>query len=136
MYFKGLQFVNIARDIITDSIKLGRCYVPTEYMDNAEEELRILCNEKNPWSLGNKKLVKYSGRFIQLSDKFYLESLDCISELPYETRGSILALIDIYRGFNNVIQSSPTYPAKATVPKCDQILIGLHSMYIKSIKYL
>lgn len=128
--------MNIARDIVTDSETLGRCYVPTEYLDNEEEEVRILCTEKNPRSLGDKKLKKYSTRMIQLADKYQTESVDALRCLPLETRSSILAAIDIYRGNISAIESSPIYPTRASLPKLHKILIGFYSLYIKSIQYI
>lgn len=128
--------MNIARDIVTDSITLGRCYVPTEYMDDEEEEIRIICNEKKPRSLGNNKLVKYSRRMIKLANKHQIESVDAIRWLPHETRGSVLAATEIYRGLTTIIESSPTYPTRAALSKWNKIVIGFYSLYIKSIKYI
>lgn len=134
--FKVLQLVNIARDIVTDSEMLGRCYVPTDYMDDDDEEVRILCIEKTPRSLGEKKLKKYSTRIIQLANKHQSESVGAIRWLPHETRGSVLAATDIYRGLTNAIQSSPTYPTRASLSKWDKIWIAFYSLYIKSIQYV
>ncbi|XP_026805481.1 bifunctional lycopene cyclase/phytoene synthase-like [Rhopalosiphum maidis] len=133
---QALQLVNIARDIVTDSETLGRCYIPTEYMDDEDEEVKILCQEKKPRSLGDKKLKKYSTRMIHLANKQQLESVDAIKCLPRETRGSVLATTDIYRGLVSAIQSSPTYPARASLSKWNKIVIGFYSLYIKSIKYI
>jgi len=128
--------VNIARDIVTDSETLGRCYVPTEYMDDEEEEVRILCREKQPRSLGDKKLKKYSTRLIHLANKQQTESAGAIRCLPHVTRGSVLATTDIYQGLVSAIQSSPTYPTRASLSKWNKILIGLYSLYIKSIQFI
>jgi len=133
---QSLQLVNIARDIVTDSETLGRCYIPTEYMDEKDEEVKILCQEKKPWSLGDKKLKKYSTRLIHLANKQQLESVDAIKCLPRETRGSVLATTDIYQGLVSAIQSSPTYPARASLSKWNKIVIGIYSLYIKSIQYV
>ncbi|XP_027845625.2 uncharacterized protein LOC114125977 [Aphis gossypii] len=133
---QALQLVNIARDIVTDSETLGRCYVPTEYMDDEDEEIKILCQEKKPRSLGDKKLKKYSTRIIHLANKQQFESVDAIKCLPRETRGSVLATTDIYRGLVSAIQSSPTYPTRASLSKWNKIVIGIYSLYIKSIQYV
>jgi len=127
--------VNIARDIVTDSETLGRCYVPTEYMDDEEEEVKILCHEKQPRSLGEKKLKKYSMRLIDLANKQQSESVGSIRCLPHVARGSVLATTDIYRGVVSAILSSHTYPTRASLSKRKKILIGLNSLYIKSIQY-
>ncbi|VVC39976.1 Squalene/phytoene synthase, conserved site,Squalene/phytoene synthase,Lycopene cyclase [Cinara cedri] len=131
-----LQLVNIARDIITDSETLGRCYVPTEYMDDEEQEIHILCNEKKPRSLGNKKLKKYSTRMIHLANKLQSDSVGAIRCLPRETRGSVLAATEIYRGLTSAIQSSQTYPTRASITKLERIFIGIYSLYVKSIQYV
>lgn len=125
--------MNIARDIVTDSETLGRCYVPTEYMDDEEEELRILCREKNPRSLGNKKLKKYSSRMIQLANRFQSESVNAIMCLPHEARGPVLAATEIYHGITSVIQSSQVYPTRASLSKWHKIFIGLNCLYFKNI---
>lgn len=105
-------------------------------MDDEEEEVRILCDEKNPRALGNKKLKKYSTRMIQLAKKQQSESVGAIRCLPHETRGPILAATDIYNGLTSAIQSSPVYPTRGALSKWDKILIGFYSLYIKSIQYL
>ncbi|XP_050422719.1 uncharacterized protein LOC126834666 [Adelges cooleyi] len=131
-----LQIVNIARDIITDSETLGRCYVPTDYMDDEIEEIKILCHKKNPRTLGNQKLKKYSTRMIQLANKFQTESVVGIRCLPKETRGAVLAATDIYQGLTSKIQSNAIYPKRAALSKWSKIFIGLYSLYFKSIQYI
>lgn len=128
--------MNIARDIVTDSETLGRCYVPTDYMDDENEEVRILCTDKKPRSLGDKKLMKYSKRMIKLANYHQSESVDAIRCLPLETRGSVLAATDIYQGLTSIIQSSSTYPTRASLSKWKKMFIGFYALYIKSIQYL
>lgn len=128
--------MNIARDIVTDSETLGRCYVPAEYMNDEKKEINILCNEKMPRALGNKKLKKYATRILHLANRLQSDSVAAISCLPRETRGSVLAATDIYQGLTSVIQSSPIYPDRASITKREKILIGLYSLYVKSIQYI
>ncbi|XP_026807314.1 bifunctional lycopene cyclase/phytoene synthase-like [Rhopalosiphum maidis] len=132
----GLQFVNIARDLVRDSEAWGRCYFPTELLDDEKEDLRILCQEKKPRSMGDKKLQRYARMMIQLADKHQLESVDAINRLPRELRGPILASTEIYRGLNYAIQSSPTFPHKAKLTKYNQLMILFKILYIKSMKYV
>jgi len=105
-------------------------------MDDEEEEIRILCNEKDPRSLGNKKLIKYSTRMIQLANKHQLESVEAIRWLPHEARGSVLAATEIYHNLTFAIQSSSTYPTRASLSKWNKMYIGFYSLYIKSIQYI
>lgn len=132
---KALQLVNIARDIVIDSETLGRCYVPTDYMDEKEEEVRILCMDKTPRQLGDKKLTKYSTRIIKLANRHQLESVDAIGCLPREIRASVLATTEIYRGLTSAIQSSPTYPTRASLSVWRKILIGIYVLYVQSFQY-
>lgn len=127
--------MNIARDIVTDSETLGRCYVPTDYMDEKEEEMRILCMDKTPRRLGDKKLIKYSTRMIRLANRHQSESVDAIKCLPRETRASVLATTEIYRRLTSAIQSSPTYPTRASLSTWRKILIGIYVLYVQSFQY-
>lgn len=135
LWFQVLQIVNISRDIVTDSENLSRCYVPIEYMEDKNEETKILCNDRDPWSLGGKKLKKYAMRMIKLANRYQLESLEGIRHLPYEARGPVLVATDIYRGMAAAVEASPTYPKRASLSKWDKILVGTNSLYFKSLRY-
>lgn len=105
-------------------------------MDDEVEEVRILCKERNPRSLGNKKLQRYARKMIKMANKHHFEAVDVIKCLPREIRGLTLTSIDIYRGLINSIQSSPSFPNKAKLSKLDKCLIILKGLYIKSIQYV
>lgn len=105
-------------------------------MDDEIEEVRILCKEKNPRSLGNKKLQRYASIMIKIADKHQFEAVDGIKCLPREIRGLILTSIEIYRGLIYLIQSSPSFPNKAKLSKFDKCMIILKVLYIKSMQYL
>lgn len=130
-----LQIVNISRDIVTDSETLGRCYVPTEYMDDATADVNTLCRDRDPWTLGSDKLKSYATRMIRLANQYQLESLEGIWHLPYEVRGPVLVATDIYRGVACAVEASPTYPRRASLSKWDKILVGVNSLYFKSLRY-
>lgn len=126
--------MNVACNIVTDSETLGRCYVPTEYMDDKEEEIRILCDNKKPRSLGDKKLIKYFSKIINFAARSRIESLSDIECLPYETRGPVLATIVIGRRVFSDIQSNPMANLNgAPLSKWNLIVIGLYALYVKSI---
>jgi len=128
--------VNIARDLVRDSESWGRCYFPIECMDNEKEDIKILCEEKNPRSMGDKKLQRYAQKMISLADKHQLESVDAINRLPRELRGTILASTEIYRGLIDVIQSSPTFPNKAKLTMYNKLTILFKTLYITSMHYV
>ncbi|XP_015369177.1 PREDICTED: bifunctional lycopene cyclase/phytoene synthase-like isoform X2 [Diuraphis noxia] len=130
-----LQIVNISRDIVTDSETLGRCYVPTEYMDDATADVNTLCRDRDAWTLGSDKLKTYATRMIRLANQYQLESLEGIRYLPYEVRGPVLVATDIYRGVACAVEASPTYPRRASLSKWEKILVGINSLYFKSLRY-
>lgn len=136
-FLKVLHLVNISRDIVTDSVKSGRCYIPSEYMDNEEEELKILCKDKMPKSLSDKKLTKYSTKLIKLANRDQTESVGAIRHLPYETRSFVLAVTEMYQTVSWAINTNPkVYTTNAKKSKWNTVLIGLYALYIKSIYYL
>lgn len=128
--------MNIARDIVTDSIPLGRCYIPIEYMDDKKNDVKVLRQDKNPRSLGELKLKKYANKLITIANKFQSESEKTLRSLPVEVRGLILAFTDVYRGYISIIQSSPVYPTKARISKWNQIKISIYSLYFRSLQYV
>lgn len=130
-----LQIVNISRDIATDSEALGRCYVPVEYMDEPETELKTLRDDRKPWTLGDKKLKKYASRMIKLTDRNQRQALEAVSLLPYEVRGPVLVATNIYRGVATVIEASSSYPKRASLGNRDKILVAIVSLYFRSLKF-
>lgn len=130
-----LQIVNISRDIVTDSETLGRCYVPAEYMDDRAAEMKTLCVDKDPWTLGADKLKAYAVRMIGLADRYRLESLEGIGHLPYEVRGPVLVATDVYRSVATAIQAYPSYPRRASLSDWDKVWVAGGSLYFGSLKY-
>lgn len=53
-------------------------------MNDEKEDIKVLCEEKNPRSIRDQKLQKYAQMVIQLADKHQLESADAIKRLPRE----------------------------------------------------
>lgn len=133
----SLQFVNIARDIVYDSETWGRCYLPTDYMEDEENELRLLRQEKNPRALGNDKLNRYADKMNELGEKHLMESIDVIRCMPYELRSLILTSIELYRGiYYYTIKSSQRFPNKAKLTRWDKSKILFRVLYIDSLQYL
>lgn len=121
---------------MTDSKTLGRCYVPAEYMDDRVAEVKVLCEDRDPWQLGAGKLKKYAIRMIVLANRYQSESLAGVGLLPYEVRGPVLVATDIYRGVATAIEDSSTYPERASLGKWEKILVGINSLYFRSLKYV
>jgi len=127
----------MARDIVYDSESWGRCYYPTEYMDDKNEDVKVLCEEKKPRSMGETKLRKYAQVMLKLADKHHFESVGAIKRLPREIRGTILASTDIYRdGVADAIHYSSTFPNKPKLTKFHKFTILFKTLYITSMQYV
>lgn len=125
--------MNMARDIVVDSETSGRCYLPLDYLDDKEKELKILCIDKTPRDLGNQKLKNYSLKLIKFSDSQQLNLDDVMKCLPYDIRGWFLTIIQSYLDLKSVIISSPTFPRKASLSKWKLIRTGFYNIYLKTI---
>lgn len=105
-------------------------------MDNEKEDIKVLCEEKNPRAMGDQKLQRYAQMMMQLADKHQLESVDAIKRLPRELRGPILASTEIYSGLISAIQPSLTYPNKAKLTTYNKLMISFKTLYITSMQYV
>jgi len=129
--------VNIARDLVFDSESWGRVYLPTDYMEDKENDLRILRQEKNPRALGNDKLNRYADKMNELCEKHLKESIDIIKRMPIEIRGLLLTSIEIYRAiYYCTIKSSKIFPNKAKLTRSDRCKILFRVLYVDSLQYL
>lgn len=128
--------MNLGRDIVVDSQTLGRCYVPTDWLEDEKNEIQVLCVDKNPRSLGDEKIMKYSSIMLELANRHLTGSIDVVRLLPYDTRISVLVLVDVFWGVASAIQSSSNYPTRALPSTSDNILLGLYTLYVKSVLYI
>ncbi|XP_074594288.1 uncharacterized protein LOC141849730 [Brevipalpus obovatus] len=124
-----LQIVNISRDIVTDSLTMGRCYVPSIYFEDREKELKVLREKRDPWTLGEKKLKSYAIRMLDLADKYASQALRGVPMLPSEVQAPVLATTEIYRMIGGLIAKYPGYNKRAFVSKPKKILVALTCMY-------
>ncbi|XP_022173188.1 bifunctional lycopene cyclase/phytoene synthase-like [Myzus persicae] len=133
----SLQFVNISRDLVFDSESWGRVYLPTDYMEDEENDLRVLRKEKNPRALGNDKLNRYANKMNELCDKNLRESIDVIKRMPFEIRGLILTSVELYRAiYYCAIKYSEKFPNKAKLTLLDRYKVLFKVLYIDSLQYL
>lgn len=127
----------MARDLVYDSESWGRCYFPTEFMDDKKEDIQVLCQEKKLRSMGETKLRKYAQIMIKLADKHHFESVGAIKRLPREIQITILASTEIYRdGVIGAIHSNSTFPNKPKLTTYVKFMILLKTLYIKSMQYV
>lgn len=106
-------------------------------MEDKENDLRILRQERNPRALGDDKLKRYAGKMYELGDKHLMESIDVIKRMPFEIRGLLLTSVEIYRAiYYCTIKSSTRFPYKAKLTRSDRYKLLLRVLYIDSLQYL
>ncbi|KAI7897498.1 Squalene/phytoene synthase-domain-containing protein [Cokeromyces recurvatus] len=124
-----LQLINIARDIIADSL-VGRCYVPLQYMPYPPRSIyHLLKVAKNPLQVGEQTLKSFSTRILGLADQISDKAQKGIDGLPDEVQDSIRAAFEIYMAIGPTLREHPGFPLRAKVPKRQQQWIALRCIY-------
>ncbi|KAI9022763.1 Squalene/phytoene synthase-domain-containing protein [Phycomyces nitens] len=123
-----LQLVNIARDVIADSIN-GRCYVPLQYMKQPQKNYSILKKARSPSKLGERTLKAYALRILALADQISDQAQIGIDGLPAEVQDSIRAAFEIYMAIGPTLRRNPGFPLRTKVPKHIQQWIALRCIY-------
>ena len=122
-----LQLINIARDIIADSL-VGRCYVPLQYM-RSPKIYQLLKVARTPMQVGETTLKSYSLRILSLADQISDKAQKGIDGLPSEVQDSIRAAFEIYMAIGPTLREDPGFPLRAKVPKSQQQWIALRCIY-------
>ncbi|KAI8973627.1 Squalene/phytoene synthase-domain-containing protein [Mycotypha africana] len=124
-----LQLINIARDIIADSL-VGRCYVPLQYMPYPPQTIyHLLKVARTPYQVGEQTLKSFSLRIIQLADQIADKAQKGIDGLPEEVQDSIRAAFEIYMAIGPTLKDEPGFPLRTKVPKRQQQWIALRCIY-------
>ncbi|KAG1307728.1 hypothetical protein G6F61_008260 [Rhizopus arrhizus] len=124
-----LQLINIARDIIADS-KVGRCYVPLQYMPHPPQAVyHLLKVARNPMQVGEGHLKSFAIRILNLADQISDKAQKGIDGLPDEVQDSIRAAFEIYMAIGPALRNSSEFPLRVKVPKSQQRWIALRCIY-------
>jgi len=123
----SLQLTNIARDIVTDSESLGRCYLPTDLLD--EVQIEALTQRREPWAIGQKNLRNLSLRILDLADEMKAKSKSGIELLPSGMRRPVIAATNIYNVIGKVIRKNPGYPKRASATIATKVGVLLKAIY-------
>lgn len=122
-----LQYTNIARDIVTDSKELGRCYLPHDWL--SEDDVAMIQNGCAR-AIGEKKLLSLSHRLIQQADELMLVANKGINKLPSHCQGGVRAACNVYASIGAKLQLyKQRYPSRAHVGNLKRIKIALFSVY-------
>ncbi len=122
----SLQLVNIARDIVPDSVDLHRCYLPTDMFDENDEGMQdalLLGNLAMPNSdtasvtdasarTDGKKVFrpedvrKYAVRLLTISSRLYDQAYPALGQIPNRpARAGLKAACSVYAAIGTKIQA-------------------------------
>ena len=121
-----LQYVNIARDIVTDSETLGRCYLPQEWLKT--EELEQI-QQGNARGLGDQRLMDLSLRLVGKADSIMARAKKGIDKLPANCQGGVRAACQVYAAIGSVLKQQTKYPTRAHLKGRERAKIALLSVY-------
>lgn len=125
---KVLQLVNIARDIVTDSQSLGRCYIPLTYLQDPKKELDLLkSGQARHISDGN--LRRYALRILALADKLANSGSRGIDALPMEVRRGVWAACQVYSSIGRKLRAEHGYPSRAQLNTWERCWVALWCLY-------
>lgn len=124
----ALQYVNIARDILTDA-EMGRVYLPMNWLK--EEDLtpqNIITDPKQP------KVEKLRQKLLDHAFKEYERSRATMSILPDQVRGPLIVAVESYMEIGRVLRERTGVPSKtrrgrATVPRLRRFWVAWKSLW-------
>ncbi|KAI9301120.1 Squalene/phytoene synthase-domain-containing protein [Cunninghamella echinulata] len=122
-----LQLVNIARDILADSMD-SRCYVPLNFMPN-KEMYHLFKSKKAIHHISNQVVKSYSERILDLADRVSDKAQIGIDGLPEEVQDGIRAAFEIYMAIGPVIRKGLVFPLRAKVPTWKKQWIAFRCIY-------
>ncbi|CAO3601149.1 unnamed protein product [Absidia cylindrospora] len=127
-----LQLVNIARDIVSDSLD-NRCYVPLTYMasssNNNNNSTYHLLKHRKAERVGNDKIKAFAVRILDVADQLTTKAQLGIDGLPVEVQQGIRAAFEIYMAIGPIIRHDLVFPRRAKVPTWKKQWIALRCIY-------
>lgn len=138
----ALQMVNMARDVSTDAVEIGRLYAPDGWIEDivrskgassevvtqqmVDEERKLITSD--PWA-DEKVLRNLAEKFLESAEP-YADSADIgLKLLPNVARRPCEAALRIYMGIGDIIRSSEKYPERAATSKWLKLGILIRTMY-------
>ncbi|KAG0192763.1 hypothetical protein DFQ28_008007 [Apophysomyces sp. BC1034] len=121
-----LQFTNIARDIVTDSQQLSRCYIPQEWLTQNEFDL---LQSGGARKIGDARLRQLSLTLVHAANDIYQRASRGILHLPNDSQGGVQAACAVYSAIGNAIQEAEGYPTRAHIKTWERAWIVFKSVY-------
>lgn len=123
-----LQYTNIARDIVTDSQQLNRCYLPLTWLDNNKAEIGLIKTGRAR-QLGDERLKALALRLVHAADDLNTRAQRGIIKLPFECQGGVRAACAVYRAIGRALKEADGYPTRAHVKGWERAWIAVQAVY-------
>lgn len=124
-----LQIVNITKDIVKDSKTLGRCYIPSTFLEDSNQDLHQLTIARNPEALGSDKLARYAGKMLKLVEIHDEKSKAAVNLFPKDSRAPLLALLYTYRTIGQMVVKKSNYKWNVSQSKVTKIGKAISCLY-------
>jgi 15-cis-phytoene synthase/lycopene beta-cyclase len=120
----ALQYVNIARDIATDS-RIGRVYIPSTWLKQVTLTPQDVI--KHPEGPAIEALREY---LLKRAFEIYRKAKGALQKLPNEARGPMRVAVESYMEIGRVLREGEhrVKEGKATVPKLRRIKVAWNSL--------
>ncbi|SJX62330.1 related to Phytoene synthase [Sporisorium reilianum f. sp. reilianum] len=143
----SLQLVNIARDIVPDSLELRRCYLPTDMFDKQDARMQdallaghIAVPSQHTTTLEEKELVqprdvrKYALRLLRVSRGLYDQAYPALAQIPNRpARAGLKAACSVYAAIGTRIEAQTETDVaegrRARMSNRDRMLRAVSAVY-------
>ncbi|KAG0941252.1 hypothetical protein G6F57_005127 [Rhizopus arrhizus] len=122
-----LQYVNMARDIVTDSTQLGRCYLPQDWLTSDEIDQIAQGQARR---LGEDRLKDLSMRLLSKADQLMKQAQRGLDGLPASSQGGVRAACNVYASIGTVLRQSKIYPTRAHLSSRQRVITVFKSIYL------
>ncbi|TKY86515.1 hypothetical protein EX895_004664 [Sporisorium graminicola] len=143
----SLQLVNIARDIVPDSVELRRCYLPTDVFDKEDAGMQDALltgrinvpKQKSPDAktalVQPQDVRKYALRLLHISKGLYDHSYPALAQIPNRpARAGLKAACSVYAAIGTRIEAQTqgdiAKGTRARMSNADRILRAISAVYL------
>lgn len=93
----AFQLTNIARDV-SDDARMGRIYLPTEWLETARIPRREILQEQH-----RPALVEVVKRLLKEADRYYHSAVQGLPQLPFRCSWAVATALGVYRNIGDLL---------------------------------
>lgn len=122
----AFQLNNIARDIVEDAA-IGRCYLPSQWLDEFAIAPSELAAERHRASL-----AILARRLIELAEPYYSSALDGLPALPFRSAWAVATAHGVYRqiGVRVVERGADAWNSRTFTSRADKLRLAAQGYWV------